>query len=716
MQTSLIHPRMQQTSSSVLFSSTQINDSKPKNKRRSNKQYNKKKKRRHEVGAGKELKNPNEVITWRCYGIDVYPDDLGPSQNIDKRKEKRNESNVPSERSYLSQPVINSLLSRLRIKSSEEATDGLPPILKDARVVRRSLDARRRKGSDPKYTYVIDIDLTRQTARNLGLTQQPGRMEVLDDKKLKGQNDTTTAEDSTAKPRIIIVGAGPAGLFCALSLALSGSCTPILLERGQPVEARGKSIGALIHRRCVDPESNFSFGEGGAGTWSDGKLTTRIGRNSGSVRYVLETLVKYGAPERILVEGAPHLGTDNLVRLLRNMREDLRGLGGEIHFGTKASRYLIEDGKIRGVEAECVEVNERSKSKPIDSEAREHESSKTFYGDAVVLATGHSARDVYEELHKSGVELEPKGFAVGFRIEHPQRLINEIQYGKDWGSRVFTKRPSTDTVNTEHFEKLSDGTEELHQGTLPVASYRLATDKAFDGEQNRGAYSFCMCPGGQIVPSSTEEGELCINGMSFSNRDSLWANSALVVTVSQDDPILDKYRSHGCLAGLEFQRDIERKAFKLGGMNMTVPVQRLTDYVNGVVSSSIPESSYRLGAVSAPLHEIYPKPLYNALSYAITEHFEKQMPGFLFEDALLHGVETRTSSPLRLVRNQTTLQAGGVDNLYPAGEGAGFAGGIVSAAVDGLVIADAIKSKFLTSDSDGNGKTFESSKSIGFDY
>ena len=218
---------------------------------------------------------------------------------------------------------------------------------------------------------------------------------------------------------------------------------------------------------------------------------------------------------------------------------------------------------------------------------------------------------------------------------------------------------------------------------MPVASYRLATDKAFDGEQNRGAYSFCMCPGGQIVPSSTEEGELCINGMSFSNRDSLWANSALVVTVSQDDPILDKYRSHGCLAGLEFQRDIERKAFKLGGMNMTVPVQRLTDYVNGVVSSSIPESSYRLGAVSAPLHEIYPKPLYNALSYAITEHFEKQMPGFLFEDALLHGVETRTSSPLRLVRNQTTLQAGGVDNLYPAGEGAGFAGGIVSAAVDG---------------------------------
>ena len=332
LQTSNQHSsRTRQTS---LFSSTQTNDSEPKNKRRSNEQYSKKKKRRRELG-GKELKNPDEVITWRCYGIDVYPDDLGPSLDIDKRKEKRDGSNIPSERSYLTPPVISSLLSRLRIKSSEEATDGLPPILKDARVVRRSLDARRRKGSDPKYTYVIDIDLTRQAARNLGLTQQSGKMEIVDNKKLIGHVDdiASNSEDSKAKPRIIIVGAGPAGLFCALSLASSGMCTPILLERGQPVEGRGKSIGALIHRRNVDPESNFSFGEGGAGTWSDGKLTTRIGRNSGkynsalslicsicsrqltmftkfllpeSVRYVLETLVKYGAPERILVEGAPH--------------------------------------------------------------------------------------------------------------------------------------------------------------------------------------------------------------------------------------------------------------------------------------------------------------------------------------------------------------------------------------------------------------------------
>jgi len=271
-------------SSSVLFSSTQTNDSKPNN-RRSNNQYNKSKSRRLEVVAEKELKNPNEIVTWRCYGIDVYPDELGPSLNIDKRKEKRDGSDIPSERSYLTPPVINSLLSRIRIKS-EEASDGLPPILKDARVVRRSVDARRRKGSDPKYTYVIDVDLTRQAARNLGLTKQPGKMEIMDEKKLKSQDDdiANNAEDSKAKPRIVIVGAGPAGLFCALSLASSGLCTPILLERGQPVEKRGKSIGALIHRRCVDPESNFSFGEGGAGTWSDGKLTTRIGRNSGEYK------------------------------------------------------------------------------------------------------------------------------------------------------------------------------------------------------------------------------------------------------------------------------------------------------------------------------------------------------------------------------------------------------------------------------------------------
>lgn len=255
-------------------------------KKKSNKQHSRKKNGRLVAGAAakKEWKDPNEIVTWRCYGIDIHPDVLGPLPNIDKRKDKRDGAITPSERSYLTPPVISSLLSRLRIKTVETGYH-LPPILKDARVVRRSLDARRRKGSDPKYTYVIDIDLTREAERILGLTQQPGRMEVMDENKLKSHNNDNISNDAEEsnkeKPRIVIVGAGPAGLFCALSLASSGLCTPILLERGQPVELRGKSIGALIHRRCVDPESNFSFGEGGAGTWSDGKLTTRIGRNSG---------------------------------------------------------------------------------------------------------------------------------------------------------------------------------------------------------------------------------------------------------------------------------------------------------------------------------------------------------------------------------------------------------------------------------------------------
>ena len=522
------------------------------------------KKRRQ--GHAKEVKNPNELETWRIYGVDVNPDALG-SSTVDKQKDKREIDTTPPEISYLTPPVLSSLLSRLRIKSD---IIPLPPQLKDARVVRRSLDARRRKGSDPKYTYVIDVTLSKSSAAELKLSHQPGRIERLGNKQ-QSQNDTDSpATTPINKQTILIVGAGPAGLFCALSLAASGLFTPIILERGQPVEARGKSIGALIHRRSLDGESNFSFGEGGAGTWSDGKLTTRIGRNSGPVRFVLETLVKYGAPKRILVEGSPHLGTDNLVRLLRNMREDLRSMGGEIHFGAKVNKFHIQDGTIKGVNAKCTPSNERKRENGDKGMIPQKVEDKAFSGDAVVLASGHSARDVYQELHNSGVGLEAKGFAVGFRIEHPQSLINEIQYGEDWGGRALTGRLSTDNANTEHFANTA-GDSEPHVGTLPVASYRLATNEAWDGESNRGAYSFCQCPGGQIVPSSTEDGELCINGMSFSKRDSLWANSALVVTVSPDDPVIEPYQSHGSLAGLEFQRDMERRAYVLGGGDMRAP-------------------------------------------------------------------------------------------------------------------------------------------------
>lgn len=673
------------------------------------------KRRRKSFGRPKRLKNPETLETWRVFGIGVHPDDLS-SYLVVGRQKRGSVSPRPAERTYLSKSVLEALLARLRIKSFEvvESTsddgsrsiESFPPELKDVRIVRRSVDARRRKGSDPNYVYVLDVVLTKQSAADLRLTHQPGRLERLKSGDVvPGPDESVDGNEEATKPRVLIVGAGPAGLFCALHLARSGF-KPIVLERGQPVEARGRSIGALIHRRSLDSESNFSFGEGGAGTWSDGKLTTRIGRNGGPVRHVLETLVKYGAPNRILVDGAPHLGTDNLIRLCMNMRQGLEAMGGEIHFGSRVSKFIVDGGSVKSVE---VEMQEQS---------GESTATRTFHGDCgVVLATGHSARDMYYNLHDSGVTLEPKSFACGFRIEHPQSFINEKQYGRDWGPRALTKKASTDRANAEHFAQFDGAKSDQHKGTLPVASYRLATNEAWDGEANRGAFSFCMCPGGQIVPSSTEAEELCINGMSFSLRDSKWANSALVVTVDANDSILEGYReTHGPLAGLEFQREMERRAFAFGGRDLSAPVQRLTDFVSKKVSKSVPESSYRLGVKSAPLHDIYPKPLYNALVDAITTKFDAQMPGFLREDALLHGVETRTSSPVRIPRDTETLQALGVRDLYPCGEGAGYAGGIVSAAVDGLLVADAIcKERYPSLKSSFFPQTDKVS-GVGFDY
>lgn len=307
------------------------------------------------------------------------------------------------------------------------------------------------------------------------------------------------------------------------------------------------------------------------------------------------------------------------------------------------------------------------------------------------------------------------GFATGFRIEHPQKIISQIQYGNEWGKSVVTGRHSTDTVNQEYFHSQEDNSQS-HEGRLPVPSYRLATDGAHDGNRTRGVYSFCMCPGGQIVPASTDPNEVCVNGMSFSRRDSVFANSALVVTVSPDDVILSEYREkYGVLAGLEFQRAMERKAAELGGGNLTVPVQRLPDFLEGKSSSLAPPSSYRLGVKPAACHEIYPEALVNAMRDAVTNHFEKQMPGFIHEDALLHAVETRTSSPVRISRDRETYQAKGTKSLFPAGEGAGFAGGIVSAAVDGIAVGNAVLDTLVGENrNDAGGKS--KFKSIGFDY
>ena len=611
-------------------------------------------------------------------------------------------------------------------------------------VVRRSLDARR-KLEHPTFQYVVDVELTPSQVQQARLKSKPGQVErILGSDAITTTTTTTTTttvlssppmDDDTPVPvqkkkRVAVVGAGPAGLFCTLQLALSGqNLEPILLDRGQPVETRGRDIGALMHRTQLNPESNFAFGEGGAGTWSDGKLTTRIGRNSANVRWILETLVNYGAPSNILWEGSPHLGTDNLVRLLRTMRHDLEErLGTKIYFGTRLTNIQMDPNHPNVVQGIHVERTNKDGTKETEFIAAE----------AVVLATGHSARDVYETLAADNIAcLEPKGFAVGFRIEHPQKLITKIQYGGDWGRSVRTGKRNTDLANEEFFasssssateeeetEKEKGDNEQPHSGKLPVPSYRLATDKANDGTSSdrlRGVYSFCMCPGGQIVPASTNSSEVCVNGMSFSKRDSQWANSALVVTVFPDDPILEPYREkYGILAGLEFQRSMERRAAEMGGTDLTVPVQRVTDFIAGKVSETIPSSSYRLGVKSSPCHDIYPAPITHALRDALTNHFDGQMPGYVHPEGLLHAVETRTSSPLRIARDDETYIAKGCTNLFPAGEGAGFAGGIVSAAVDGRAVAEAVLDYLYGSDRPGRLSASSTSSgrkdAIGFSY
>ena len=667
-----------------------------------------------------------ELQSWRVYGVEVHPDRLTNTNysntssshgniDVDTNSTSHEEGSIISAVTPLPVPSIHPAVMdalRIRLNIPSATTAPLSTILDSVQIVRRSVDARlRQQRSDqllgPRYIYVIDITITVSKLKEYNIRpfkHQSGRMEEIlaslpsTDPPYRTKNDVPTDGNTTLSKKlcVIIVGAGPAGLFCALQLAKSGCVTPIVLERGQPVETRGKDIGALIHRKSLDTESNFAFGEGGAGTWSDGKLTTRIGRNSDMVRKVLDTFVEYGAPSNILIEGAPHLGTDNLVRLLRNMRKDLRDMGGIVRFGTKVTGFIIENNVTIGVK---YDVNRESTERNIgtlDDVFTSNQSSNNgiLLGDSVVLATGHSARDVYEQLHAVGVSLEAKGFAVGFRVEHPQKLINKIQYGQEWGPSVVTGKGTTDTANADYFSTLiQNDTSNVkhHFGKLPVPSYRLATDKASDGKVFRGVYSFCMCPGGQIVPASTESNEVCVNGMSFSRRDSPFANSALVVTVDPDDDILQPYRSqHGLLAGIAFQRDMERRAAIMGGGNFVVPVQRVTDFLSNTASTSAPPSSYRLGVKPAPCHLIYPEPLVIAMKHALMEHFNRQMPGFICDDGLLHGVETRTSSPLRVVRDGKTLQAIGTKNLFPTGEGAGFAGGIVSAAVDGIAVADAI--------------------------
>jgi len=433
-----------------------------------------------------------------------------------------------------------------------------------------------------------------------------------------------------------------------LALAEAGERVTVF-ERGQPVESRGRDIGALFARRRLNEESNLCYGEGGAGTWSDGKLTTRIGRNSERVRAVLQALLRFGAPDDILVNGKPHLGTDRLVRILRAARLYLQTLGVEFRFGERCARVNRDSrsGEANGVTLADGDVV-RAK--------------------AVVLAAGHSSRGLMEALHDEGVKLSYQSFAAGFRIEHPQGMLDTIQYGAKYAGYVDNGK-----------------------GPLPVADYRVANTVPHGIAAGRACYSFCMCPGGQIVPTSTVSEELCINGMSFSKRASKWANSGLVSTITEADAAPYADDGYEPLCGVAFQRHIEREAAVMGGGDLVVPVQIAEDFLSERVSdaAALPSSSYRLGVTPAPLHQLYPPEVTATIRESLVR-FDKQLPGFSGPRALIHAPEARTSSPVRIDRDKETMCSVSMVGLYPTGEGAGYAGGIVSAACDGLAAAEAI--------------------------
>lgn len=431
---------------------------------------------------------------------------------------------------------------------------------------------------------------------------------------------------SRLRHRVVIVGAGPAGYFAALELLLHG-IRPVVLERGKDTQARRYDLRAIMREGRVDPHSNYCFGEGGAGAYSDGKLHTRSGKR-GDVGQVLRWLVEHGARSEILVDSHPHLGSDRLPHVVANMRATIQRLGGEVHFGHHVSDLLMQGGRIRAAVVDGVD---------------------SFPADALILATGHSARDVYRLLDRLGLSLEAKPFAMGVRIEHPQELIDQIQY------RQNPRDPF-----------------------LPPASYRIARD---------GVYSFCMCPGGLIVPAATAPGELVVNGMSMSSRNSRWANSGIVTGVSGED--FSEYQSCGPLAGLEFQAALERSAFAANGEgSQKAPAQRLVDFLAGRDPVDLPRSSYHPGLVPWPLGELLPPRLGQALRHGL-DRIGRAMRGFCSREAVLVAVESRTSSPVRIPRTAEKHHPM-CFNLFPCGEGAGFAGGIVSAALDGQAVARAV--------------------------
>lgn len=444
---------------------------------------------------------------------------------------------------------------------------------------------------------------------------------------------------SKADP-VIIVGSGPAGLFAAIRLIELG-VKPIVFERGKDVQSRRRDIAAINKDHVVNGESNYCFGEGGAGTYSDGKLYTRS-KKRGDIRRILEILVAHGGHEDILFDAHPHIGTNKLPKLVAALRESIKNAGGEIHFETRVVDFIIEQGEMRGVK-----TNDGT----------------TWKAAAVILATGHSARDVFQLLHQCKVKIEAKPFALGVRVEHPQQLIDQIQY-----HCAVDRGPY-----------------------LPASSYALVHQAKVGGAE-RGVFSFCMCPGGFIVPSATAPGEVVVNGMSPSRRDSRYANSGIVMSVEESD--FSAYAKHGPLAGMYFQAAVEQLACQAAGGTQTAPAQRLMDFVEKKNSSSLLETSYQPGLAAINMHEILPGFIAEGLRQGF-KNFGSKMKGYLTNEAQLVGVESRTSSPVRIPRDKVTLEHVEVQRLFPCGEGAGYAGGIVSAAMDGERCAEAAVMKYI---------------------
>lgn len=468
-------------------------------------------------------------------------------------------------------------------------------------------------------------------ARNSNIRINLGLDVFIDEPVPVAEKVSFTYPDVSHKSPVIIVGAGPAGLFAALHLIELGF-KPVIFERGKTVSERKRDIAAIHGEHIINPDSNYGFGEGGAGTFSDGKLYTRS-KKKGDVRKILEVLNFHGAQNEILIDAHPHIGTNVLPRVIVAIRKSILDAGGEIHFNSRITDIIIHDQQAKGVVLR---------------------DGSSVEGIAVVLATGHSSRDIYRMLHQKGILLESKSFAVGVRVEHPQEMIDQIQYHG-------TKRGIY----------------------LPAATYSFV-----EQVHERGVYSFCMCPGGVIVPAGTAPGELVVNGMSPSDRGGRFANSGMVVEIRQEDLRVNDQRD-GMFAGLNFQEQLEQQCFKMAGNTQFAPSQRLADFVNGRSSTSLPQSSYRPGLVSSPLHEWLP----GLVRPALQEGFRlmgRKTRGFLTNEAIVLGVESRTSSPVRIPRNSETLEHVQIRRLFPCGEGSGYAGGIMSSAVDGERVAEMI--------------------------